>query len=199
MMSRTPYRLAIALLLAGTLAAAGCGGGSQEEPTAEAPSEDSAPVNNGPDVFDPMAADRNAGLPAPAPDFSLKTLEGAQFALADHRGEVVLLNFWATWCGPCIVEIPDLQELHETYADSGLTVVGVSVEEGEEDLVRDFVAEMAMTYPVIVDIEMADTYGGVYGLPTTFVIDKNGQIVERVIGLFPTQEMLPRLRSLMRS
>ena len=179
-----------------TLVVSACGGTASDQP-AEASSEE-APLNNGPAVLDPNAsAEANADLPAPAPDFSVSTLEGAEFALAAHRGEVILVNFWATWCGPCIIEIPDLQRLYDTYQDRGLTVLGVSVEDGEDDLVREFVAEYTMTYPVAISMEMADEFGGVYGLPTTFVIDKNGQIVERVIGLFPTEEMIPRLEALL--
>lgn len=190
------FRNLTALVLAATFFAA-CGG-TDESPGGDETASDPAPAaNNGPAILDPEGSAENAGLPMPAPAFELTTLSGESLSLEERRGDVILLNFWATWCGPCIIEIPDLQELHETYGERGLTVLGVSVEEGEEDLVRDFVAEMGMTYPVAVDAEIADAFGGVYGLPTTFVIDRNGQVVERIIGLFPTQEMTPRLQALL--
>src|SRR5690606_26545010 len=124
------------------------------------------PVNRGPEILDPAdAAARDVDDPAPAPEFEVATLQGEPFAMSAHRGEVILVNFWATWCGPCITEIPDLQELYETYGDQGLTVLGVSIEDGDDALVREFVAEYAMTYPVAISMDLADTFGGVYSLP----------------------------------
>lgn len=154
--------------------------------------------NQGPDLLDPeTGTTRDADLPLPAPAFELETLDGSKISLAEQRGRVLLVNFWATWCGPCVVEMPDLVELHETYHDEGLTVLGISIEEGETDLVRDFVEEYEITYPIAVDADVADSFGGIYGLPTTFVIDKTGQVIHRVVGLFPIHEMLPRIQLLL--
>lgn len=193
---RPPDLILAVVLLSAALAFAACGEARNGDAAGDEVVE-SPPMNNGPAIFDPEGLDENAGLPAPAPEFEVVTLEGSRFSLEAHRGQVILLNFWATWCGPCIVEIPDLQELHETYGARGLAILGVSVEDGEDDLVRSFAGEMGMTYNVAVSHALADHFGGVYGLPTTFVIDKNGQIVERVIGLFPTQEMIPRIEELL--
>ena len=184
------------LLLLGLGLLAGCG---EKPDNVPANADRPAPANSGPAIFDPEGlAEVNKDLPIPAPDFKVATLEGNEFTLADQRGKVVLVNFWATWCGPCVIEIPDLQRLYNEYGDEGLTVLGVSVEDGDVDLVRDFVAMYEMTYPVAISMDLTEQFGGVYGLPTTFVIDKEGQIVERVIGLFPTEKMTPRLEELLK-
>lgn len=137
------------------------------------------------------------GLPAPAPSFEVETLTGASFSMEEHRGNVVLVNFWATWCPPCIVEIPDFIEMYESMADDGLTILGISVEEGEEDAVRGFVEEFDIPYDIAISMGLAEDFGGVQGLPTTYVIDKEGQIVHRIIGLFPTEDLLPEIRELL--
>lgn len=187
----TPGVLALAL----TMLIGACG---TENRTAPEDQRSSAATDRGPDLLDPeMEAGSDADLPIPAPDFEVETLDGSKLSLADQRGRVLLVNFWATWCGPCVVEMPDLVELHEAYHNEGLTVLGISIEEGETGLVRDFVEEYEITYPIAVDADVADSFGGIYGLPTTFVIDKSGQVIHRIIGLFPIHEMLPRIQLLL--
>lgn len=117
------------------------------------------------------------------PAYAAKNLDGSDFKLESHRDKVVLLNVWATWCGPCRFEIPELQGLHDKYAARGFEVLGSSVDEGDPQVVRDFAVEHKMTYPLVHDPE-----GKIAGLldasvlPTTVLIDKQGRIVWKKIG-----------------
>jgi peroxiredoxin len=117
-----------------------------------------------------------------APDFSLPALEGGEQSLRDYRGRVVLLNFWATWCGPCRAEMPDMQAVYEELRDRGFVVVAVNGGEGRER-VQSFVEEFGLTFPVLVDEEreVLRQYG-VRGFPTTFVIDGDGVIQQVIVG-----------------
>lgn len=189
------FRCHLALPLVVLMLMAACGTPQTDEPADASTGQVPERANDG--LAGPDTSETDDDLPVAAPAIDVATLDGSRFTLSERRGEVVLVNFWATWCGPCIVEIPDLQELHDTYHDRGFTVVGVSVEDGEEELVRSFVDEYQMTYPVAISSDVADAFGGVYGLPTSFLIDRKGQVVERVIGLFPTEEMLPRIEALL--
>lgn len=112
-----------------------------------------------------------------APEWRLKDLDGKPVKLSDFKGKVVILNFWATWCPPCRQEIPDFIALQKQYADKGLVIVGVSLDEGGPALVKPFVKKMGINYPIVMgDQKTAAAYGGIQVVPTTFVIDKNGKI-----------------------
>jgi cytochrome c biogenesis protein CcmG/thiol:disulfide interchange protein DsbE len=118
-----------------------------------------------------------------APDFSVTDLSGRQLTLADYRGKVVLLNFWATWCGPCRVEIPGFVDLQSKYRDQGLVVIGISMDDDPAP-VREFYQRYRMNYPVAMgDDALADRFGGILGLPTTFVIQRDGHIYAKLMGL----------------
>ncbi len=124
----------------------------------------------------------HAGFPAPA--FELATLDGDVAGLEDYRGKVVIVNLWASWCGPCKAEMPALQKVSEALADDGLVVLGVNstVQDNETDA-RAFVAEHALTFPILLDRDGA--VGDVYrlrSLPTTFIVDRSGVINEVLIG-----------------
>jgi len=118
----------------------------------------------------------------PAPDVTLALLGGDSLKLRDLRGRVVLLNFWATWCVPCIEEIPSLQKLYESYADRGFVIIGAAVQ-SETDDVKKFVARYRMTYPIALgDDALQKAFPGLTGLPTTFILDKKGNIRKQLVG-----------------
>jgi thiol-disulfide isomerase/thioredoxin len=124
------------------------------------------------------------GKNTPAPDFTLEALDGKNMKLSDFRGKAVALNFWATWCGPCKIETPWLVELQKQYADQGLQVVGVAMDDSGKDEIAKFAKDMGMNYPVLLGKEaVGDAYGGVPALPETFFIGRDGKIVDRIIGL----------------
>jgi thiol-disulfide isomerase/thioredoxin len=126
--------------------------------------------------------------PAPVGDFAVKDLEGRTISSADFRGKVVLVNFWATWCPPCRAEIPDLIRLQEKYRDK-LIVVGISEDEIPPDEVKAFVAEQKMNYPVAMTTPaLAKIFRGVSALPTTFVVDREGKLVQRHVGMLNPQQ-----------
>jgi thiol-disulfide isomerase/thioredoxin len=121
--------------------------------------------------------------PDPAPDFKLTGLDGKPVTLADSRGKVILLNFWATWCGPCRAEIPDLVGLQNKYKDR-LQIVGLVVDDDDGDAIKGFVEEFGINYPVaIATDEIRFQYGGIAALPTSFVLDAEGRIMQRHEGL----------------
>src|SRR6185295_8032709 len=112
------------------------------------------------------------------PEYGAMWLDGSKFELAGKRDKVVLLNVWATWCGPCRFEIPELQALHDRYAPKGFEVIGVSVDESGTESVRQFVDEQKMRYPVAVDPEgKLATLLHTDVLPTSVLLDRNGRIV----------------------
>ena len=119
-----------------------------------------------------------------APDFTLDTLEGKAIRLSDFRGQAVLLNFWATWCGPCKIEMPWFIELQKQYGRDGLQIVGVAMDDSSKADIEKFVKEMGVNYPILLGKEaVGQDYGGVNVLPTTFFIDRDGRIVGREFGL----------------
>ncbi|MBI5464638.1 MAG: TlpA family protein disulfide reductase [Ignavibacteriales bacterium] len=118
-----------------------------------------------------------------APLFSLKTADGKVVELAKLKGKVVVVNFWATWCGPCRAEIPAFLEVYQQYKEKGLEIVGISVDDDGWGAVKPFVAKYKITYPIVVDNnKVARSFGDLSAIPTTFVIDKQGMIVERHVG-----------------
>jgi len=123
---------------------------------------------------------------AVAPDFSLKSFDGREITLSQLKGKVVLLDFWATWCGPCKESIPHLIQLYKTYRESGFELVGMNVDKGDGDAVRRFVKSMDIPYPVVTAPEDLVRSYRVTGIPATFLIDKEGKIREKVVGFSGT-------------
>jgi cytochrome c biogenesis protein CcmG/thiol:disulfide interchange protein DsbE len=130
----------------------------------------------------PRVATQNAATRLAAPDFALPQPDGPDLRLSSYRGKVVLLDFWATWCDPCREEIPHLVELQQRYGDRGLQIIGISMDDSIEP-VRPFYQQFHMNYPVAMGTaKTGELYGGVLGLPITFLIDRDGRIYSKHIG-----------------
>lgn len=119
-----------------------------------------------------------------APEFTLKDSNGKPVKLSDYRGKAVVLDFWATWCGPCKVEIPWFVEFQQKYKDRGLVVLGVASGDEYWNVIQPFAKKMRINYPLVLGNDTtADLYGGIEALPTTFIIDRQGRIAKIHIGL----------------
>jgi peroxiredoxin len=136
----------------------------------------------------------------PAPDFALKDANGRVVHLSDYRGKVVVLDFWATWCGPCRLEIPWLKEFQSKFKDKGFEVLGVSMDDDGWASVKPFVSELGINYRIVIgDDATAQSYGGVDALPTTFVIDREGRIAKIHIGLTSKSEIENGIEQLLKT
>lgn len=124
-----------------------------------------------------------------APDFSWKDNSGKVVKLSDLKGKVVLLDFWATWCGPCRMTIPHVEAIYEKYKDKGVVVIGINLDTGDLSNVQQFINEQGMKYLVVTDpnSQVAGLYG-VNSIPRFFLIDKNGRIAKMIIGYDPNME-----------
>ena len=120
----------------------------------------------------------------PAPEFALKDANGQTVKLSDYKGKVVLLDFWATWCGPCKIEIPWFIEFEQTYKDKGFSVVGVSMDEEGWSVVKPYIEQRKVNYRILLGTEqVGQLYGGVDSLPTTYLVDRSGRIASVHVGL----------------
>ena len=119
-----------------------------------------------------------------APDFTLQSLDGKTVHLSDYRGKAVVLNFWATWCGPCKIEMPWFVDLQKQYGPSGVQFLGVAMDDASTKDIAEFAQSMNVNYPILIGKEaVGDAYGGVQFLPETFYLDRNGKIVDKAFGL----------------
>ena len=135
-----------------------------------------------------------------APDFALKDADGKIVHLSDYKGKVVLLDFWATWCGPCKIEIPWFMEMQRKNKDRGFEVLGVAMDDEGWEVVKPFLATLAVNYRVVIGNDTtASTYGGVDALPTTFLIDRTGKIAAVHIGLTSKKEFEDGVEQLLQS
>lgn len=134
--------------------------------------------------FIPSAQASDVSAPSKAaPSWELKNLDGKTVKSSDFDGKVVILDFWATWCPPCKAEIPGFVELQKQYGDKGLVVIGVSLDEQGPAVVKPFMKQFEMNYPVVMgDAKIVQDFGGIEGLPTTFIIDRTGNIVASHVG-----------------
>lgn len=153
--------------------------------------------------LDAAGAAMGLSFPAPldeglAPDFELRTIDGEPFRLYDHHGKVVALNFWATWCAPCRIEIPHFIEMQEDLRTEGMLFVGISLDHEGEEIVQDFARELGINYPVMIDDgSVMDEYGGIYALPTTILVDRRGHVMRRIPGLVTSDVLMPILEDLL--
>jgi len=152
----------------------------------------------------PKVATANSA-PAPAPDVTLKDLDGKDLSLAQYKGKVVLVNFWATWCEPCQVEIPWLIEIQQKYAAKGFTVLGIAMDEEGARVVTPWVqkerfdvngSKSQMNYPIVIGNDAAaDKFGGLLGYPTSLLVTRDGKIVKRITGLISYDEITKSIES----
>jgi len=133
-----------------------------------------------------------------APAWTLTDVSGKVIHSDDLKGKVVVLDFWATWCGPCRIEIPGFIALQKQYRDLGLTVIGASVDEGGAAVVKKFADQLGVNYPVgVADDSIQAAFGGIVGLPTTFIIDRQGRFVSKHLGLTDQSEFDAELKPLL--
>jgi thiol-disulfide isomerase/thioredoxin len=150
-----------------------------------------------------------ADIPAPAaqlaPDFTLKDLDGKDVSLSQYKGQVVLVNFWATWCDPCYIEIPWLIEMQQKYAGKGFTILGIALDEEGKSVVAPWVAKerfnvggqkLPMNYPILLGSDaVGDKFGGLLGYPTSILISRDGKILKRITGLLTYDEISKAIES----
>lgn len=116
-----------------------------------------------------------------APEFSLKDLNGRNVRLSDYKGKVVLVNFWASWCPPCKMEIPGFQRVYAANKDRGFVIIGIAT----DDVSPLFIKDMGMTYPVVMaDDKVIRDYGNISGIPTSFLVGRDGRIIKKVMGIY---------------
>lgn len=166
--------LALALTVAGVPAFFGAAAGADE--AACAPSAKAAKLN-----------------------LTIKDMNGKEVNLAAYKGKVILLDFWATWCGPCKIEIPAFVELQDRYRDQGLVVLGFSVDDPIDKL-KPFAQQFKMNYPVLVGRDredVQDAYGPIWGIPTTFLIGRNGKICKKHMGLATKEQFEKEIKALL--
>ncbi|HET7274509.1 MAG TPA: TlpA disulfide reductase family protein [Longimicrobiaceae bacterium] len=122
---------------------------------------------------------------AVAPALAVETIDGGTASLEGYRGQVVLVNFWATWCPPCRIEMPGFQRVYEDKRDEGFVVLALSTESAGSGAVREFLDEHDITFPVaMASAQMIKDFGGVRALPTSFLIDRNGLVRQEIAGYF---------------
>jgi thiol-disulfide isomerase/thioredoxin len=133
-----------------------------------------------------------------APTWTLTDVNGKAIHSSDLKGKVVVLDFWATWCGPCRMEIPGFIALQKQYGDQGLIVVGASVDEGGAAVVKKFADQLGINYSVgVADETLQGAFGEIVGLPTTFIIDRQGRLVDKHLGLTAQSEFEAELKPLL--
>jgi thiol-disulfide isomerase/thioredoxin len=134
-----------------------------------------------------------------APAWQMKDLSGNVVSSEQFKGKIVIVDFWATWCGPCKMEIPGYIEMTKKYGAEGLVIVGVSVDQAGPDVVKEFVAKNGMNYPVVMfDENVMAAFGGIEAIPTTFLIDRAGQVRNRKVGAEPTAEYEAKVLALLK-
>jgi thiol-disulfide isomerase/thioredoxin len=151
----------------------------------------------------PNGEDAKTGLPEP--ELTLKDLDGKDVSLSEYKGKVVLVNFWATWCEPCKVEIPWLIEMQQKYGPKGFVILGIALDEEGKSVVAPYVAKerfevngqkLPMSYKILIgNDEAADKFGGLFGYPTSVLISRDGKQIKRVTGMISEDEMSKAVES----
>ena len=147
----------------------------------------------------------NPAVGTPAPAVTLKDINDKDITLAQLKGKVVLINFWATWCAPCLEEIPWLIDLQQKYSAKGFTVLGVAMDEEGKSVVAPWVAKkrfdvdgqkLPMSYPIVIGSEAAaEKFGGLFGYPTSILISRDGKQIKRITGIISKEEISKEIES----
>lgn len=134
-----------------------------------------------------------------APDVAVATLNGSTWRLSDQKGKVVLVDFWATWCGPCRMTIPHMIEMRNLIGEDRLEIVGISLDKGGAAIVEPFVRQMGINYTILLDPQArsADQFGGVQGIPAFFLIDRSGKIAASMVGAGPKESLAKAIETLL--
>jgi len=173
------------VVIAGLLTSLGCGSNDEQEPAASAEQEAAQ-----------EAASTAFGIGNPAPDFALSDINGNEIRLSSLKGKVVIVDFWATWCGPCRTVMPTLQALADTYTDQ-LVVLAVSLDQDPQKAVPPFAKKMGLTFTMLADTrgpQVASQWGGVNRIPTSFLVDAEGVVVHRWQGVHEKAEYEQQVR-----
>ena len=158
-----------------------------ESPEANTPNEISQTPKAAPNTTYPIA-----------PNFELEGSDGKTVRLSDFKGKVVILDFWATWCGPCRMEIPGYVDLYKKYNEKGLEIIGVSLDRDGWTPVKPFMDSYKINYPIVMgNMQVVQAYGGINSIPTTFIINRKGEVVERKIGARPVEYFEQMLSNLL--
>ena len=138
--------------------------------------------------------------PAPAPAWKLKDVDGNVVSSDQFKGKVLVVDFWATWCGPCRTEIPGYVALQKKYRDAGLVVIGVSLDQQGPGVVKKFITTQKVDYQIVMSTdEVVEAFGGMDAIPTTFIIDRDGNIRDRKVGAEPAEEFEGRLKEFLKN
>ena len=186
--ARTPYRLALVVVILGIVAVAAVVWWEHLSHPLGPPASTaiSAPTGVSSAGFDPLYTAlgmRRPVEPAAAPDFTLQTLEGRAAQLREFRGKLVLLNFWATWCAPCLHEMPSMERLYQTFKQTDFVLLAVSMDRQGAEVAKPYVDNLKLTFPILLDsTAVVSRQYSVRGLPTTYLIDPDGLLIGVVIG-----------------
>jgi thiol-disulfide isomerase/thioredoxin len=191
MMFRT---MSVVILL--VLAPVGCGAGTGTGASESKAPASAAATKTAPSVVSKPAVDTSQLKDAPA--WALTTLDGKPVSSESLKGKVVLIDFWATWCGPCRMTIPHLAALHQAYKDKGFEVVGVSLDQQGPAVVTAFVGKQSIPYTVAMgNAKIVQDFGGVRGIPTAFIISQDGKIFRKIVGAVPREQYEKDVKALL--
>lgn len=144
------------------------------------------------------AATIQAQVGEQAPAFSLKDKDGKVFSAESMKGKIIVLNFWATWCPPCRAEIPAFKSVYEKYKGKGVEIVGVSLDHKGWDVIRPFLDQHKINYPVVLGgADIAKAYGNVRSIPTTFIIDRKGKVIDSHVGAMSEEQLVKSFEKLL--
>jgi len=143
---------------------------------------------------------KSAQAATKVPDFSFDSVnDKGNIDIKDFRGKVVLINFWATWCGPCVKEIPSLIELQKEFGPQGFSIIGISVDQGGSRGVKKAAEKMGINYPIVIgSSKVGRQFGGVYGVPTSFLVDRAGNVLKKYPGYINHEVFVSDIKSVIK-